>query len=177
MCPMDMLKNNLQCVLGSTLQKYCACQRKCRSTAPASKSLLGTDFLQACARFSLVSSALELPPTVHVFGVEPCGWSSTSQDALSTGESPSVLSTNAAYSVSVMLRELALRRLSCAIVRASRNPTLPGWQRWKNLDPGCSRSLEAFNWHTWMLLFDRQTRPAETKPGRQERSSRNKKAP
>ena len=33
---------------------------------------------------------------------------------------------------------------------------------------------EKFNWHAWMLsLFDRETRSAETKPGRQKGLSRN----
>ena len=61
-----------------------------------------------------------------------------------------------------------------SIVDASRNPTLPGWQPWKNINRGCPRNAETFNWHAWMLLlFDRQTQSAETKPGRQKGPLRN----
>ena len=74
-----LLKNGLERVLGGTLQKCCACQRNCRSPAPASEILLGACFLCKRARFLLVSSAFELQPTVHAFSVER---TSIAQDAL-----------------------------------------------------------------------------------------------
>ena len=53
--PMVLLKNGLECVLGGTLQKYCACHQKYKSTAPASQILLGAKLVRKRARALLVS--------------------------------------------------------------------------------------------------------------------------
>ena len=150
---MVMLKKCSESLLWGTLQNCCACQRKCRRTALASKNQLAANFLQAGG------SAFGFQPGVHAFSGELCDWCSTAQDALPlvrTGASPGVLRTDPAYSVFVVLRVLALRpfrnlplysggSVGCSpdrmlfgtrryrvgsdgrssIVDASRNPTLP----------------------------------------------------
>ena len=150
MFPVVPLTNCLECVLGCTLQKYCACQRECRSTAPASKILLGT---KSCASGCMLLVWCPQPLsftqlfTLSVASVRPLRMPSRRYpfSAQSTRERTGVLTTNAAYGVSVITR-LRWRTLDrgcsdggISIVDAFRNPTLPGsgWQRWGTLDRGC----------------------------------------
>ena len=75
----------------------------------------------------------------HLAGIRPprmpSWWYEVS--AWSTRESPGVLSTNTACSVSVVLRELAPRPLNCKIVCASGNPMLTSWLRCGQLERAC----------------------------------------